>query len=296
MPVCGGDTCKSMLQGPSLSEHDILAAALQEDLGDAGDITTACVFAPDAHAGAIIKSKEAGILSGAGLIAPLFGIIDSRCVVETALANGAPLAAGSIIARLAGPLGAILAGERTMLNLLQHLSGIATATAHLVSLIKHTHARLLDTRKTTPLLRLFEKQAVVHGGGCNHRFGLFDMVLIKDTHAKAAGGVAPAICAARTKYPAGSTIKIEAEVQSIGEFNAAIAQKPDRIMLDNMSIPAMRECVEIRNRKASAMELEASGGISAKTIAAVAGTGVDFISSGAITHSAQALDIHLVIV
>jgi nicotinate-nucleotide pyrophosphorylase (carboxylating) len=216
--------------------------------------------------------------------------------VKVLLKNGAPLAAGSRICELSGPVRAILAGERVALNFLQHLSGVATATNTLTRLISHTKAKLLDTRKTTPLLRALEKEAVVHGGGLNHRFGLFDMVLIKDTHVKAAGGVVPAVRNARAFVKkSGRTTKIEVETQSVEEFTDALSCRPYRIMLDNMSIADMAVCVRLVKKSGVHVELEASGNVTADTIVNIAETGVDFISVGSITHSAPALDIHLVI-
>jgi nicotinate-nucleotide pyrophosphorylase (carboxylating) len=275
---------------------ELLSRALAEDLGAAGDVTSNAIFSPEVQACALIRSKGTGVLSGATLIEPLFRRLHPDITIATQLTDGAELSAGMVIAHLEGSIRAILAGERIILNLLQRLSGIATQTAQLCAAISHTSTRLLDTRKTTPALRLLEKQAVVHGGGVNHRFGLFDMVLIKDTHVKAAGGVGNAIGKARAFLGADSVIKIEAEVQSVAEFKEALALRPDRIMLDNMDVPAMRGCVELRNAQAPGVELEASGNVTLKTIVPIAETGVDFISVGSITHSVQALDIHLVIV
>jgi nicotinate-nucleotide pyrophosphorylase (carboxylating) len=274
----------------------IIDQALAEDLGRTGDITSRALF--DAHetARAAIISKSAGILSGAQVIRPLFGRLNRSLSVKVLLKNGAPLAAGSRICELSGPVRAILAGERVALNFLQHLSGVATATNTLTRLISHTKAKLLDTRKTTPLLRALEKEAVVHGGGLNHRFGLFDMVLIKDTHVKAAGGVVPAVRNARAFVKkSGRTTKIEVETQSVGEFTDALSCRPYRIMLDNMSIADMAVCVRLVKKSGVHVELEASGNVTADTIVNIAETGVDFISVGSITHSAPALDIHLVI-
>ena len=285
-----------------MSLHDkrrlaaLIRSALSEDLGQPGDITSRALF--DAHetARAAIISKSAGILSGAQVIRPLFGRLNRSLSVKVLLKNGAPLAAGSRICELSGSVRAILAGERVALNFLQHLSGVATAANTLARLLSHTKARLLDTRKTTPLLRALEKEAVIHGGGLNHRFGLFDMVLIKDTHVKAAGGVGPAIRKARAFVKkSGHTTKIEVEIQTVGEFTEALSCRPHRIMLDNMSIADMAACVALAKKSGVHAELEASGNVTADTIVNIAETGVDFISVGSITHSAPALDIHLVI-
>jgi nicotinate-nucleotide pyrophosphorylase (carboxylating) len=284
----------------SLRDKQQLAAlirrALAEDLGRAGDITSRALFDAKKNGRAVIISKSAGILSGAQVIKPLFGRLSRSVSVTKLLKNGAQLSAGSRICELSGPVRAILAGERVALNFLQHLSGIATAANTLARLISPTKARLLDTRKTTPLLRALEKEAVVHGGGLNHRFGLFDMILIKDTHVKDAGGIGPALRKAQVFVKkSGRRVKIEVETQSVGEFTEALACRPHRIMLDNMSIADMAACVALAKKSGAPVELEASGNVSADTIVAIAETGVDFISVGSITHSAPALDIHLII-
>jgi nicotinate-nucleotide pyrophosphorylase (carboxylating) len=283
--------------GPVFSS--LISRALSEDLGDRGDITTDALFDEHHPGRAVIKSKQAGVLSGVQLMEPLFHHVDPTLHVEISAQNGDELSPGSRICCLAGPLRSILAGERVALNFLQHLSGIATATRTLARLISHTRAKLLDTRKTTPLLRLLEKEAVVHGGGYNHRFGLFDMILIKNTHVKAAGGVSPALAKAKDYVrKSGIDVKIEIEIRSLGEFTEALLCGADRIMLDNMLVSDMTDCVRRAKRTKeckSAVEIEASGNVSAQTIVAIAETGVDYISVGAITHSAPALDIHLVI-
>ncbi len=282
----------SAIPGETLS---LLRRALAEDLG-AGDITSQAVFGETVMAAATIRSKEKGVLSGAQLVQPLFYSLDPSLRINLLLESGASLDNGSRICEIAGPIYAILAGERVALNFLQHLSGIATATSNLTAKISHTRARLLDTRKTTPLLRRLEKEAVVHGGGFNHRFGLFDMILIKDTHVKASGSVAAAIRNAQGfAARRGLSVPIEAETQTIAEFEEALACTPQRIMLDNMSVPDMAACVALARSVPQRIELEASGNVSEDTIAAIAETGVDYISVGAITHSAKALDIHLVI-
>lgn len=273
----------------------LLQVALEEDLGDAGDITSSAIFGSDEICQAVIAAKEAGVLSGVSLVEPLFRLVDERVTCTAELQDAAQVKPSDVIARLEGPVRGILAGERTILNLLQRLSGIATLTSRMVERIGSNPARLLDTRKTTPTMRALEKQAVVHGGGCNHRFGLFDMVLIKDTHVKAAGGVDAAIRRAREHLGTDSPIKVEAEVQSIDEFHAAASAGPDRIMLDNMSPEDMQACVAFVRRRELPIELEASGNVSLETIGDIAATGVDFVSVGSVTHSAPALDIHLVL-
>jgi nicotinate-nucleotide pyrophosphorylase (carboxylating) len=278
------------------STTTLISQALAEDLGEAGDVTSQAVFEKSDTATAVIKSKDCGILSGTRLLEPLFHSLSESLIVGVVAESGVAIEKGMRICELRGSVRAILAGERVALNFLQRLSGIATATHFLSSKIAHTNAKLLDTRKTTPLLRQLEKEAVVHGGGYNHRFGLYDMILIKDTHVKAAGGVAIAIRKAQSFVKEqGAVMAIEAETQTVAEFQEALACAPQRIMLDNMSIPDMAACVSIAHRAHSRVELEASGNVSESTIIAIAETGVDFISVGSITHSVKALDIHLVI-
>ena len=276
--------------------NTILLPALQEDLGSSGDITTNSIFSPDTCASALIKAKEPGVLSGAYLVQPIFAQCAASCVVTMLASDGDALAIGTPIARIEGPIHAILAGERLTLNLLQRLSGIASQTASLVALIEGTGARLLDTRKTTPNLRILEREAVAAGGGTNHRFGLFDMILIKDTHVKAAGGPGEAVRRAQQwRSMHNASVAIEVEVQSVSECTDAARENPERIMLDNMSCHDMSFCVSWLKKKGLAIETEASGNVSAKTIRKIAETGVDFISVGSLTHSVKALDIHLVI-
>jgi len=279
--------------------QDIITRALAEDLSTIGDVTSLSVFDDSDTTEAIIRVKETGVLSGASVITPIFNTIDERVNVELLLEDGAIVVPGDIIARVNGPITAVLSGERLALNLLQHLSGVATATKKLTSIVDETgsSSKVLDTRKTTPNLRLLEKEAVLHGGGTNHRMGLYDMIMIKDTHVKAAGGPDKAVKRAKQWcLTTGNKVKIEVEVESLDHFGIALASRPDRIMLDNMSCEDMAEAVSIRNSEAPLVELEASGNVSEKTIADIARTEVDFISVGAITHSVMALDIHLLVV
>lgn len=290
---------------------DILKTALDEDLGAIGDITSMAIFDETDTGEAEIRSKQAGVLSGASLIAPLFALVDSflptltppsstakgpKTKTEIYLQDGSALKSGTVICKISGPMRTILAGERTILNLLQRLSGIATATAEMVNILKNSDTRLLDTRKTTPGLRMLEKAAVRHGGGVNHRFGLYDMILIKDTHVKRAGGVRAALEKAFAWRGDKKMLFIEVEVQSTAEFLEALALGPDRIMLDNMSPQEMKKCADERNSQRLTIELEASGNVSLDSLPAIAATGVDFVSSGAITHSAAALDMNLIVV
>jgi nicotinate-nucleotide pyrophosphorylase (carboxylating) len=274
----------------------IIRGAIAEDFGKNGDITSCAIFDEKTRGRAVIKSKDSGVLSGAYLLKPIFFALSPSLVVDRVLDDGSRLEPGSRICALNGPLRGILGGERIALNFLQRLSGIATSTAFCAGLISHTKTRLLDTRKTTPLLRLLEKRAVLHGGGFNHRFGLFDMVLIKDTHIKAAVGPAAAIAKARSFVSLSRTnTKIECEVQTWEEFLEAVKMAPNRIMLDNMNLSLLEKCVTYARGSSMSIELEASGNITPDTIARVAETGVDFISMGCLTHSVKALDIHLVI-
>lgn len=274
----------------------IIRQALSEDLGSEGDITSKAIFSNNDQAEAVIKSKEPGILSGVYLIEPIFNIIDSNLSITIKAEEGTPLVNDTEICQITGSIQSILSGERTVLNFLQQLSGIATQTARLVALIKGTKAKLLDTRKTTPTLRLLEKKAVVAGGGMNHRFGLFDMILIKDTHVKAAGSPAQAIHKAKMFCNTHADVTIEVEIQSIDDFFDAVRETPDRIMLDNMSIDDMVTCVSHIQKMKLPIELEASGNVTTENIKAIAATGVDYISTGSITHSAKALDIHLILI
>lgn len=283
-----------MSAGPSTL--DLLRAALAEDLGGAGDITSNAIFASSVRAQARIAAKADGVLSGGVLVEPLFAMIDAGVRVRVLVRDGARVTPRTVIAELDGPIRAILAGERTILNLLQRLSGVATMTAKMVTAMGDTRCRLLDTRKTIPTLRALEKQAVLDGGGCNHRFGLFDMVLIKDTHVAAAGGPGEAVRRVRSARAGMAPVKIEVEVQTAAQFDEALAERPERIMLDNMTPDLMKACVAKARASGVAVELEASGNVSLDTVASVAATGVDFVSAGCLTHSAPALDIHLVIV
>jgi len=274
--------------------NDLVQRGLAEDLGRDGDITSQAIFKESDAATAVFKCKVVGVLAGSYLITPIFKRIDPSVELNGLMDDGSALALGSRICTVAGPVRALLTGERLALNFLQRLSGIATLTRSYGNAIAHTHARLLDTRKTTPGLRILEKMAVVSGGGCNHRFGLFDMMLIKDTHAAACGGPAAALRRARTSALAAG-LRIEVEVQSISEYTDVAPLLPFRIMLDNMSLDDMRWCADHRDQNKLPVELEASGKVNLEAIAAIAETGVDFISCGALTHSAPALDIHMFI-
>ena len=260
---------------------------LAEDIGS-GDITTLALVPAAAKTNAIIHAKDSGILAGIDVARRVFELLDKDIQFDAKLADGAALTNGSIIAEIKGNAQAILTGERLALNLLQHLSGVATSTHKLAAIAAPFGAKLVDTRKSTPGMRLLDKYAVKAGGGANHRLGLYDAMLIKDNHIQVAGGITEALN--RAHDYASHMTKIEIEVESLAGVKEALAGKADVIMLDNMSIADMTEAVKIINKQAV---VEASGGISEATLADVAKTGVDVISVGALTHSVKALDISM---
>lgn len=272
----------------ALLYDDLLRAALREDLGRAGDITTDAIVAADAYGRAAAVGRASGVVSGIDVFVRCFTLLDERIQAEVRASDGDRVERGTPIVELRGPLRPMLAAERTALNLLSHLSGVATATRKLVDLVAGTDAAIIDTRKTTPLLRALEKAAVRHGGGSNHRFGLDDAILIKDNHVAIAGGITQAIAAARGY--AGHLVKIEVEVDSLEQLDEALSAHADIVLLDNFSIEQTRVAVQHTARRAL---LESSGGIDEQTVRAVAQTGVDLISSGALTHSVRAFDIGL---
>jgi len=267
---------------------EAVKVALQEDLGRAGDITSAATIPAEATATAAFVARMPGVVAGLPIVESTFREVDPSILFSPELRDGNRVSAGDVIARVDGFARGILTAERVALNFLCHLSGIATATAALVARVAHTKARILDTRKTTPGLRAFEKYAVRCGGGSNHRFGLYDAVLIKDNHIAVAGGVAEAIRKARAAV--GTAVKVEVEVTSLAELAEAMTEAPDIVMLDNMSLDDMREAVGLVAGRAVT---EASGNVTLATVAVIAETGVDTISSGWITHSAPALDVGL---
>lgn len=260
---------------------------LAEDVGS-GDITTDNIVPDGAVTKAYIHAKQAGILAGVDIAEHVFNVLNPAVKFTALKADGDFLEKQTVIAELAGDARAILTGERLALNLLQHLSAIATKTRTLNELVKDYPVRLVDTRKTTPGLRLLEKYAVTVGGGYNHRLGLYDAVLIKDNHIKVAGGVRAAVLTVKAKVS--HTVKIEIEVEDIAGVKEALAAKADIIMLDNMTNEMMKEAAQLIGGRAV---VEASGGINEETIANIAATGVDVISVGALTHSVAALDISM---
>lgn len=263
----------------------IVRQALDEDIGD-GDVTTLCTVPADqTYAGQFI-AKAAGVVAGLDVAGLTFRLLDERVGFQACVAEGTSVAGGDVIATASGPGQALLSGERVALNFLQRMSGIATLTRRYVEAVQGTSAVILDTRKTVPGLRLMDKRAVTLGGGQNHRFGLYDMALIKENHIAAAGGIAAAVSRIRAKDTRNRAIEVE--VQNLDELREALALHVDRILLDNMSLEEMGEAVRLAN---GTTPLEASGNISLETVAGVAATGVDFISAGKLTHSVQALDI-----
>lgn len=270
-----------------LSFEEIVRRALVEDIGP-GDITTEATVPPGAVCTAVIRAKEDGVLCGQDVARTTFRLVDPALRYEELVAEGASVVRGQEVARIAGPAGSVLTGERVALNFLQRMSGIATQTRRLALLIQGEKARLVETRKTTPGLRALEKYAVRVGGGVNHRYALHDAVLIKDNHIAIAGGVRQAVLAAQKV--ASHTMRVEVEVETLDQLQEALEARADIILLDNMDPATMREAVAITAGRAI---LEASGGITEATLVEVARTGVDIISMGALTHSVRSLDLSL---
>jgi nicotinate-nucleotide pyrophosphorylase (carboxylating) len=268
---------------------DAVHRALEEDLGCAGDITSAAVIPEGKKAKGKLITRKSGVIAGLVCAAETFRQLDPAISFQTKMRDGAKAAAKDVLAELEGPVAAILSGERVALNFVGHLSGIATLTAAFVAKVSHTKAKITDTRKTTPGLRALEKYAVRCGGGVNHRMGLDDAILIKDNHIAVAGGVSPALKAARVAV--GHLVKIEIEVDTLDQLGGVLqAGGADVVMFDNMDIGTMKQAVD---RVAGKLMIEASGGVSLETVAKIAETGVDVISVGALTHSASSLDVTL---
>lgn len=267
---------------------EAVTLALREDLGRAGDITTSATIPSGTMASGRIVARRAGTIAGMPAVVETFRQVDPSAVCEATVDDGMAVPKGAVLAKVRGSAASLLTAERTALNFLGHLSGVATATAELVAAVAGTKAAIVDTRKTTPGLRALEKYAVRMGGGRNHRFGLDDAVLIKDNHIVAAGGIGPAI--ARAKAAVGHMVVIECEVESMTQLEEALAAGANAVLLDNMPPETLREAVRLTAGRAV---LEASGGITLETVRAVAETGVNLISAGWITHSAPNLDVAL---
>ncbi|WP_293677065.1 carboxylating nicotinate-nucleotide diphosphorylase [uncultured Phenylobacterium sp.] len=273
---------------PDLLVAPVVRAALAEDLGRAGDITAMACVPADTQLTAVFAARRGGVVAGLSCIRLALAELDPAVAFEALTEDGMAVPAGTNLAQVHGNARAILSAERTALNLVGRLCGIATLTQDFVEAIAGTKARITDTRKTTPGLRALEKYAVRCGGGVNHRFGLDDAILIKDNHVAACGSVGEAV--RRAKAFAGHLVKVEVEVDSLVQLQEALAYDPDVVMLDNFSLADMREAV---NLVAGRVTLEASGGVTLETVRDIAATGVDVISVGALTHSAKVLDIGL---
>ena len=263
-------------------------AALIEDLGRAGDITSQAVIPATKQASAVIVARNSGVLCGIAFAETAFRLAEPELKISTHKQDGDALREGDVIARISGPARGMLSAERVALNYLCHLSGIASLTAKFVNEVAHTKARIADTRKTTPGLRAFQKYAVHCGGGMNHRLGLDDAVLIKDNHIAVADGVVPALRSA--KAAVGHLVKIEIEVDTLAQLSDVIAEGADVVLLDNMSNDQLRQAVAMVGGK---MLCEASGNVTLASVRAIAEAGVDIISSGALTHSVPNLDLGL---
>ena len=273
---------------PDLLIEPAVRMALAEDLGRAGDVTAQACIPEGARMRAVFAARKAGVLAGIDCVRLAVLAMDPDASVDLKLRDGDAFVAGAVLAEVEADARAFLAAERTALNLLGRLCGIATLTRAYVEAVVGTKARIADTRKTTPGLRALEKHAVLCGGGVNHRFGLDDAILIKDNHVAVCGGVGEAVRRARASV--GHLMKVEVEVDGLDQLDEALAAGPDVVMLDNFTLPMLREAVA---RTAGRITLEASGGVNLETVRGIAETGVDVISVGALTHSAPALDVGL---
>jgi len=277
----------SQISDAALREVDgCIERALAEDIGS-GDVTTNAIVSPAITIRGKIVAKQSGIIAGLDIASRVFALLDNSVVFEAVAEEGARVEKGAVVARLAGSARSLLTAERTALNFLGRMSGIATLTRQFVDAIAGTRTKVLDTRKTVPGLRTTDKLAVLRGGGCNHRIGLFDMILIKDNHIAAAGSLSEAVRRARA---ANTKLEIEVEAAGLADVEAAIALGVERILLDNMSVAMMRDAVKLTAGRA---KLEASGNVTLETVRSIAETGVDYISIGALTHSAKVFDVSL---
>jgi nicotinate-nucleotide pyrophosphorylase (carboxylating) len=273
---------------PDLLIEPVVRRALAEDLGRAGDVTAQACIPEGARMRAVFAARKPGVLAGIDCVRLAVLAMDPDASVDLKLCDGEAFVAGAVLAEVEADARAFLAAERTALNLLGRLCGVATLTRAYVEAVAGTKARIADTRKTTPGLRALEKHAVLCGGGVNHRFGLDDAILIKDNHVAVCGGVGEAVRRARASV--GHLMKVEVEVDGLDQLDEALAAGPDVVMLDNFTLPMLREAVA---RTAGRITLEASGGVNLETVRGIAETGVDVISVGALTHSAPALDVGL---
>jgi len=276
---------------PDLVIEPVVRMALAEDLGRCGDVTGQACIAADARMKAQFRARQDGVMAGGAAVRIACLIMDPQATVDVRVADGTAIAKGDVLVEVEGLARGLLAAERTALNILGRMCGIATQTRTYVQAVDGTSARIADTRKTTPGLRALEKHAVVCGGGINHRFGLDDAILIKDNHVAVCGGVGKAVRAAKAFAP--HLMKVEVEVDGLDQLDEAIAEGPDVVMLDNFSLTDMAEAVARVKASGTKLVLEASGGVNLDTVAAIAATGVDVISVGALTHSVIQLDIGL---
>ncbi len=267
---------------------ETIARCLREDLRDDGDITSDSVIPSDALSEAHLVARENGVVAGGEVAAKVFTMVDSTVEVDQLVSDGTRVDPGTVLLKVRGRSRSVLTAERTALNLMARMSGVASATARLVDAVKGTGARITDTRKTMPGLRIFDKYAVTAGGGVNHRMGLYDAVMIKDNHIVAAGDIVKAVSSARMSV--GADVEIVLEIDSLDQLPVAMGTDADRLLLDNMSIEELAEAVSVVGDR---FDTEASGGVTIETVREIAATGVDLISVGAITHSARQMDLAL---
>ena len=278
----------------SAAARHLVELALAEDVG-AGDFTTEWTVPADTRAVAHIVAKQPLVVSGTAVARAAFTAVDRDIGCEARAGDGQAVDVGDVVLALEGPARGLLTGERTALNFLGRLSGIATLTRSFVNAVEGTEARILDTRKTTPGMRGLEKQAVIDGGGLNHRRGLYDMVMVKDNHIEAAGGLEAAV--ARVKHANQAGLPVEVEVTSVAELIRLLPLGVDRVLLDNMAVETLRECVRrVASHPGARVETEASGNVNLATVRAIAETGVDYVSVGALTHSAAVADLSMRVV
>ncbi|MGL1933982.1 MAG: carboxylating nicotinate-nucleotide diphosphorylase [Fibrobacterales bacterium] len=276
---------------PSDAARSLIHLALKEDLDEAGDISSLWTIPSDQSNHATLTAKEGGVIAGITIIDLVFQALNSNAIVTTHVSDGDRVAVGDVIATIEGNTWDLLKAERTLLNFLQRMCGVASVTAQFVAETQGTICNILDTRKTLPAYRMLDKYSVHAGGGMNHRIGLFDMVMLKDNHINASGGIAPAIeSVLKTKN---SAIKMVVEVETLEQLTEALGYPVDQILLDNMDLETMSSAVALTRETNKSVKLEASGNMTLKRIASVAKTGVDFISVGALTHSVPALDISM---